>query len=140
MKKEKILTYGASSTLATCSTRRNLSRCGAKSSAIGTLPTGEPMDEMPTPRSDIAAPTFSTSSSVRSSTFLSQTLRSSTKRMDSPASVSSCSPSSGEISSAKPVRVHIYHDLLIDIRAYHRLASDTLADQATDDTALEDRP
>src|SRR5215212_6720627 len=137
MKKEKTLTYGASSDFATCNARRNLSRCGAKSSVIGTLPIGEPMEETPTPRSAIAAPTFSISSSVRSSTFLFQTLRSSTKRMDSSASVSSCSSSSEEISSAKPVRVHIYHDLLIEIGAYRRLLFDTSGDQFS---AIESPP
>src|SRR5919112_6374422 len=138
MKYEKTRTYGDSSTRATCSARRNLSRCGTKSSLIGTLPMGEPTEETPIPRSDIAAPTFRISSSVRSSTFLFQTLLSSTKRIDSPVSVSSCSSNSGEISSAKPVRVHINHDLLIATGAYHRLALDTPDGRVTDEVASKD--
>jgi hypothetical protein len=79
---------------------------------MGILPIGEPIDETLIPRSDTVDLTFSSSSSLKSSTFLFQTLRSSIKRIDSSASVFSCSSSSGEISSAKPVKVHIYHDPL----------------------------
>src|SRR5215213_3240205 len=110
MKNEKTRTYGVCMTCAACSARRKRCRCGPNGSVTGTLPIGEPMDEMPMPRSAAADFIFCSSSSVRSSTLVFQTLRSSMQLMDSCASVSSCSSNSGEISSAKPVKIHTcYH-------------------------------
>src|SRR5215213_7680302 len=93
-------------TSAACRARPKRCRWGPNGPVIGTLPIGKPMDETPTPRSEVADSTLRSSSSVRSRTFVFQTLRSSMWRIDSITRVSSCSSRSGEISSANPIKVH----------------------------------